>query len=63
MNKLQVLYYFYQRLAESILNISYMTKIIRYRWWLSFEYFSNLSVHFQSKYRWQEKVLGVNFLG
>ena len=49
--------------AESILNILYMNKIIRYRWWLSFEYFSNLSVHFQSKYRWQEKVLGVNFLG
>ena len=24
---------------------------------------SNSSVHFQSKYRWQEKALGVNFLG
>ena len=42
---------------------TYMNKIIRYRWLFSFEYFSMLSVHFQSKYRWQEKVLGVNFLG
>ena len=46
-----------------LLNILYMNKIIRYCWWLSFECFCNLSVHFQSKYRWQEKVLGVNFLG